>query len=347
MSEIRHLLSGSWEHSKCPIVIEGQVGTGKTALLNATLAMGREVGLRIGRARCDAAETSASFGVVRQLFSSMYSNQGIPDDAANDDTDLARRVLRGGLSPTDDTVDTYHSLLLLLETTGDEPAVLGVDDVQWADAESAGWLQFLARRLTTSSVHLVVTTRAGRAGAATATDPLVSNPSTRRFIMHPLGIESTRAMMTQHLGADFSQHVAARAQAVTGGNPLLVARMLTALDEGSDSPDHITEHQIATLASPVVARFVMSLVATLPDGTLSLLEAAAVLGEADLRVAATVAGIGYDDAGRLADVLADVGLLGVGAAARLPASVRTKQRVLGHPARPPSAAARACCESAL
>ena len=52
-----------------------------------------------------------------------------------------------------------------------------------------------ARRLSASAVHLVLTTQTRRAGAPD-TDPLVLNPSTRRFTMNRLDVESTSAMMT-------------------------------------------------------------------------------------------------------------------------------------------------------
>jgi DNA-binding CsgD family transcriptional regulator len=310
LAEIGQLLSGTWEYPGCPIVIKGLPGTGKTALLNAALEMGRDIGLRVGRARCDPAESGATFGAVRQLFSSMFRHQVIPDGASNDGTDLARRVLRGGINATDDRVDVYHSLLLLLESTADQPVLLGIDDIQWVDDVSAGWLQFLARRLTTSSIHLVMTTRTQRTGTTAATVPLVSSPSTRRFVMHPLGIDSTMAMMRQHLGINVGRTVGAAAQRVTGGNPLLIARMLTSLDELDEST--ITEQQIESLASATVARSVVSLVSTLPAGSLDLIEAVAVLGEADIRVAAGLAGLGHDEAGALADVLVDVGLFDAG-----------------------------------
>jgi hypothetical protein len=50
----------------------------------------------------------------------MFSHQTSPDGPMNDGTDMARRLLRGGLSATDDPIDAYHSLLLLLESTGEE-----------------------------------------------------------------------------------------------------------------------------------------------------------------------------------------------------------------------------------
>ncbi|MGZ4769486.1 MAG: AAA family ATPase [Ilumatobacteraceae bacterium] len=309
LAEIRQLLGGNAGYSRCPIVIEGLAGTGKTALLNATLEMGRNLGSRVGRARCDPAESGAPFGVVRQLFSSMFRHRVIPEGTVNDGTDVARQVLRGGLSASDDPAGAFYSLLLLLESTGDEPALLGIDDIQFADAVSLEWLQFLARRLTTSSIHLVMTTRARPVGTTAAADPLASSPSTRRFIMHPLGIESTMTMMTQHFGRIIHPRVAATAHRVTGGNALLIARMLTTLGEFGDEAT-ITEHDIESLASPLVAQSLFARAAALAPGASQLVEVTAVLGQADIRVAADVADLDHADAGRLADVLADAGILG-------------------------------------
>ena len=78
LAEIRSVLGGAYDHPWVPIVIEGFTGTGTTALLNASLETGRELGLRIGRARCDPSESSAPFAVVRQLFSSMRHQLAFP-----------------------------------------------------------------------------------------------------------------------------------------------------------------------------------------------------------------------------------------------------------------------------
>lgn len=309
IAEIRHLLSGTWEYPRCPMLIEGLPGTGKTALLNVALEVGRNLGMRVGRARCDAAEAAAAYGVVRQLFGSLGFNQALSDATADDGTDLARRILRGGVTPMDDPFDAYNSLMLLLGTTGNEPVLLGVDDVQLADQMSVGWLQFLSRRLTTAPVHMVLTTSSRRSGNAPGRDPLLFNPSTRRFVMHPLSAESTVTMLAQHRSDEVDPEVGARAHFVTGGNPLLIARMLIALDETGKAASAIAEHDIDELASPAVARSVQSLVATLPVGSVDLLEAIAVLGECDPRSAAEVAGLDADTTARLADVLADIGLL--------------------------------------
>ena len=86
------MLSGTWEHHGSPIMIEGRPGTGKTALLNASLKIGGDLGLRVGRAQCDAAESSTPFAVVRQVFASMVGHMPYPEDPIDDGTALARRV---------------------------------------------------------------------------------------------------------------------------------------------------------------------------------------------------------------------------------------------------------------
>ncbi len=116
-------------------------------------------------------------------------------------------------------------------------------------------------------------------------------------------------MMNQHFGRSIGRRVAATAHRVTGGNPLLIARMLTALDELGDELT-ITEQHIESLASPVVAQSLFARAAALPAGASRLVKATAVLGEADIRVAADVAELDHADVGQLADVLADAGILG-------------------------------------
>ncbi len=312
LAEMRGVLGGTFDHPWVPIVIEGRTGTGTTALLNAILEMGRELELRIGRARCNPSESSAPFAVVRQVFSSMRHHSAFPDEPMHDGADLARRVLGGGFVETDDPVEVYQSLILLLETIGEGPTLVAVDDVQWADSMSAGWLQFLARRLKAASVHLVVTTLTRRAAVPCPADPLILDPATRRLILHPLGLDSTAAMLSEHFGANIDQSVSAAAHRVTGGNPLLIARLLSTIDDRGIASSVLTERQIATLASPVVAQRVLSLASTLGTGALEFVETAAILGSVDLSVATAVAGVEAERAGRLADALADVGVLGWG-----------------------------------
>ncbi len=310
LSALRQVLGDTSGHPPCAIVIEGSHGTGKTALLNASVMMAGDLGHRIGRAQCAIAESTASFAVVRQVFSSLLHRTAIHDGGQHDGTDLARRVLRNGGEPADDPVEIYQSLMLLLrQTTGNGPTVLAIDDVHLADPMSAGWLQFLARRLNASSMHLIMTATVRRARVISPADALVLDPATRRFKTHPLSIAATTAMLREHLGDHVAESVVATAHRLTRGKPLLIARMLNVLDELGTPPVELTDRHIAELASPVVSRSVMSVASTAVSGGYEVLEAAAILGSADLSIVAAVADVDAAEVGRLVDALADLGVL--------------------------------------
>ncbi len=221
-------------------------------------------------------------------------------------------VLRSGDSMGREAVDIYHSLLALLETVGDEPVIIGIDDVQWADPTSLDWLQFLARRLPAVGVHLVMTMRTSRGVATSAGGPFVLAPAMRRFVIHPLSLDGTQSMIDGHFGMPCDAAFVAAAHDLTDGNPRMLARVLNALDETAIPAAHLTASDLDGLGSSVTARAIYSRASTVGDGAREFVEAVAVLGPTDIRVVAAVAGVDHDRAARLADVLADFGVLGWG-----------------------------------
>ena len=160
-----------------------------------------------------------------------FGHSLVPDGPLHDGADLARRVLHGGFAGDRRPGRVYQSLTVLLETSGEGPTLIGIDDVQWTDPMSAGWLQFLAHRLKAASVHLVVTTQIRRAGVVSPADALLLDTATRRLPTYPLGSEATMAMFSEHFGAVLAAPVVAAAHRMTGGTALLVARLLSAIDD--------------------------------------------------------------------------------------------------------------------
>jgi DNA-binding CsgD family transcriptional regulator len=293
-------------------MFEGLAGTGKSAALNGTFAMARKLGVRVGSARCDAAESATPFEAVRQVFASLLGHAAIFDEPTNDGADLARSVLRHGPGAEYEAVDIYHSLLSLLETIGSEPVMIGIDDVQWADPMSLGWLQFLSRRLQSIPLHLVLTMRTTRGAEPSPSPSLVLGPTVRRFVIHPLTIAGTRSVIDGHFGLMCDGPFVSAVHELTDGNPRMLARVLNALDESGISPEHLTASDLDGLESSIVARAVLSRASRSGEGAREFIEAVAILGASDIRVVAAVAGVDHDRAARLADQLADVGVLGWG-----------------------------------
>ncbi len=311
-AELRQILEGTWAHPRCSIMFEGLPGMGKSAALDATFAMARNFGVRVGSARCDAAESTTPFEAVRQVFASLLGHSALFDQQLNDGGDLARSVLRTGHAADHDAVDVYHSLLSLLDGMGSDPVMIGVDDVQWADPMSLGWFQFLARRLQAVPVHLVLTMRTTRGAQPSAGGPLVLGPTMRRFVIQPLSIEATKSMIDGHFGASCDSTFAAAAHDLSGGSPGLLARMLNALDQTGIPAAHLTSSDLEGLESSISARAVMSRAASLGFGAREFVEAVAILGPSDIRVVGSVAGVDHERAARLTDDLADLGVLGWG-----------------------------------
>ncbi len=312
-AEIRQILDGTWAHPACPTIIEGPPGSGKSAVLNASVAMARSLGVRVGIAHCDPADAATPFGVVRQCFDLLLGGATVATELTLDGTDLARSVLRNDFSSADDPLDVYESLLVLLETSGRGTVMLGVDNINWADPISLGFLRFVARRRRTAQVHLVLTMRTTQKGMVSAANGALNlSQVSRRFVMQPLSLESSRAMIDQHVGARSATSVVASAHRLTGGNPFLLAQLIATLDQADVAADDLAGSDVEQLHSSVVAQSVMIRTSGLPDGARELVEVAAVLGKVDRRVVAAVAGRKSDEVGRLADMLTDVGVFGWG-----------------------------------
>src|SRR5215510_14358513 len=150
------------------LVIEGRAGMGKTAVLAAVRETAAARGLRVLRGRGAQLEREFGFGVVRQLVEPAMMAMSPPERAAllQGPAELAGRVLglpgANGIAPPDGdpSFALLHGLYWLLAGMASErPALLVVDDGQWADAASLRYLAFLATRLEDLPAALIVATR--------------------------------------------------------------------------------------------------------------------------------------------------------------------------------------------
>lgn len=190
-------------------------GMGRTALLEEVVR--REAvdgGMRVLHARCSPEESAFPFGLVRLIL----SEAGIEaEDVPFTDPPAAGEQR------------TFHRLLASLErTAGRRPVLLAVDDLHDADTVSRRWIGYLARRLTSLPVLLVLTeclekgatALPGATGTSMTLRPLGSAAVTRLALAGPA--------RTRKRDADRAE-LCVRACA---GNPALVHALLSDLREG-------------------------------------------------------------------------------------------------------------------
>jgi len=295
------LLAGVRAGQSRVLVVQGEAGIGKTALLD--YLRDRASGCRIARAAGVQSEMELPFAGLHQLCAPMLGDlERLPSPQRD-----ALRVafgLQAGDTP-DQFLVALAALSLLAEVADASPLVCLIDDAQWLDEASTRTLTFVARRLLAERIAMVFAVRTS--GEPDALDDLPA------LTVEPLGDADARLLLMSGMPGLVDERVRDRIVAETRGNPLALMELprgLTsaALAGGFGLPDTMP------LASRVEAGFMRRL-EPLPVETRRLLLAAAIdpAGDAMLvRRAAERLGIG-PDAATAAD---SAGLVEMGARVR-------------------------------
>jgi class 3 adenylate cyclase/alpha-beta hydrolase superfamily lysophospholipase/tetratricopeptide (TPR) repeat protein len=196
--------------------------------------------------------------------------------------------------------------------TADEPAVLVLEDLHWADVSTIDFLDVLARRFEPARLLVVGTFRPTEARAAG--HPLAGLVSSLRLAnlctetaLGSLPEPAARAYLAVRLdGTDLGAEVAEALHGRTRGNPLFMEKLVDAwIEDGALSQadgtwrlarelETLTKDVPATLRSLIEQR-----ASTLDAGARALLEAASVAGaEFASATAAAAAAVDEDDAER-------------------------------------------------
>jgi DNA-binding CsgD family transcriptional regulator len=311
------------------LLITGPAGIGKTVLLEAARERAAEAGMRVLAGRGGELESGFSFGVARQLFEPLLVGASAPEREALL-TGAARRALsaledfRGSRdsrgqadaaaplgAESEPPFAVMHGLYwLTVNASAAGPLLVTVDDLHWADQASLRFVLYLAERLAGLPVALALSWRVAETGDGAdrlarlekiAADGVVS--------LTPLSQSGVRTLLTQEFGTAPADRFAAACYAVTGGNAFLLRELIQQLRADGIAPGEEVAAQVAALGPRSVARAVALRVARLGPAAGELARAAAVLGDgAQLRHAATLAGVGLADAAAAADGLAGIGV---------------------------------------
>src|SRR4051794_18869256 len=149
------LLSGIEAGHSRALVLRGEAGIGKTALLEHLAS--RASGCRVARAAGVESEMELAFAGLHQLCAPFLDRLDHLPDPQRDALRTAFGMQNG--SPPDRFLIGLAILSLLSDIADDLPLVCLVDDAQWLDQASAQALSFVARRLQAESVGLVFATR--------------------------------------------------------------------------------------------------------------------------------------------------------------------------------------------
>src|SRR5205809_975066 len=163
------------------LVVHGEPGVGKTALLEWTVEDARL--FRVLRAVGVEGEMELPFAALQQLCSPVLDRSERLPDPQRDALSVAWG-LSAGQAPNPFLIG-LAALGLLSEAAEERPLLCVVDDAQWLDRASARALAFVARRLLAERIAFVFATRG-------PDDALAGLPELR---VEPLGRRDARTLL--------------------------------------------------------------------------------------------------------------------------------------------------------
>ncbi|WP_369138737.1 ATP-binding protein [Modestobacter versicolor] len=214
---VEQLLAGARAGHSGALVIRGEAGIGKSAVLAYARDSAVGSGFRVEHSVGAESESQFAFSGVHQLCAPLLDRAGAlpaPQQAA-----LGVALgLRDGPAP-DRFLVGLATLNLLAEVAEESPLLCLVDDAQWLDRASAHVLAFVARRVGAERLALVFAERDPGAGEA---PPFAGLPELR---LDPLGETDAWALLTTASRAPLDDAVRARIVAEARGNPLALLEL--------------------------------------------------------------------------------------------------------------------------
>lgn len=295
------------------VLVAGEPGIGKTALLGAAARHAAQVGFSVLTGRGARLERDFAYGVTRQLYERALHGTSVLDGAAQ----LARPALgndAGAAAATtqDAGFATNHGLYWLTANLAEHgPVLLVIDDAHWADPATLLFLNYLGRRLEGLPVLVAIGMRWAEPGAAQdLLDSLRDVPGAEVVEPAVLSEHASGALVEQLLGCAADPTFRRACREVTGGNPFLLSELVRALAADGVAPVAAAAARVRRLAPDAIARSVLSRLGTMPAGAIALAQAVAVLdADAELRHAATLVELELSVAQTVADELAAAHIL--------------------------------------
>ncbi|MBB2940564.1 DNA-binding CsgD family transcriptional regulator [Actinoplanes lutulentus] len=199
------------------LLLVGDAGVGKSALLDVVVARARAAGVRVLSCAGSPATADWAFSGLRQLLTPVLDGAGalLP---------TTRTILMAALDDGDaDGVSVQRvalGVLQLLSDAGQQTSILmTVDDVQWLDRDTSRVLAFVARRLADDAVLLVGAARADEM----ADSPLAAAHLSQLAVL-PLARRAAEALLDSR-APGMPALVRERLLAAAIGNPLALTEL--------------------------------------------------------------------------------------------------------------------------
>jgi predicted ATPase/DNA-binding winged helix-turn-helix (wHTH) protein len=262
--------------------LAGEAGIGKSRTADMLARAARQQGAIVLVGRCHSATEAVAYRPWLQLTRALLAalreagrpapEAGVVDALGALASSAGERSGRGRL---------YDALTeVFVEASRTAPLLVLLEDVHHGDLPSLELLGFFARETRAARILVVATARDAELspGAAGAVAPVLAEHGTSTLSLGPLGRPAIEAIVRDALARGIDPLLAQKIEAKSGGNPQFVLELLQtdwlarALARGGGLLRSTMDLQ-SPLRASIMQRF-----ETMPEATVSLLTAAAVIG---------------------------------------------------------------------
>lgn len=277
LGTFRELLAGTIGGECSTVLVTGEFGVGKTALLDAAAAEAAAIGFSTVTAKGARLENGLSGGVIRQLAGRLFP----------------ARTPRFPEHDPFAALEAFHGLLR--DAAAEAPLFLAVDDVHFADTWSKRCLAYARPRIAHLPVLLALSSSKGEAALDDVSLPEIAGGAATTIDLTGLDTQATADLLESFAGRPVRADFAATCREITGGNPYLLQALFTGLrerrgaaawDATSEELRAFTDHSIGELLRirlrpvPGAAEVVSAIAVLNADASL---EKVAALAGLDLR----------------------------------------------------------------
>lgn len=214
---VERLLAGVRDGHSDALVIAGEAGIGKSALLEHMRRIATDLGFRVEDSVGAQAEAQFAFAGLHQLCTPLLDRVGSLPEPQQAALDVAFGERAG--PPPDRFLVGLAVLSLVAEAAEDGPLLCLVDDAQLLDQASAQTLAFVARRLAAEPVALVFAVRESGEGRVL---PFTGLPELR---LAGLPDEDARRLLAATVPTLLDDEARERILAEARGNPLALMEL--------------------------------------------------------------------------------------------------------------------------
>jgi predicted ATPase len=216
LQALENLLDAALAGLSGVLVLRGEPGFGKTALLNAAAEAAAARSIQIARLTGVESETQLSYAALHRLLLPSADRVELLPGPQSDALRCTFELLEG---PADRFMAALGVLTLLAEVALEKPLVCLIDDGDRLDPETQTVLGFVARRLDAERVATVMATREMESSAPSGALPDLA--------IRGLSDAEAKDLLDSVSPARLSPYVVELLIASTSGNPLELTKELT------------------------------------------------------------------------------------------------------------------------